>query len=109
MGAVSVRDRFEAELPEGFRFDARDLALLEVAQRIANRIDELEAALLSSGLVVAGSMGQERLNPLVPEIRLQQLALVRAMDGIVIPAEEQAERKSQRHVRAAQRRWERDG
>lgn len=50
MTALDVRKQFQAELPDGYRFDARDLALLATAQRIADRIDALEAELEATGL-----------------------------------------------------------
>lgn len=106
MGALDVRQQFQAELPDGFRFDARDLALLATAQRIADRIDALEAELEATGLTVTGSTGQPRLSPVVSEIRLQQTALARVLDGVHIPAGD-GERKSPRHQRAATTRWER--
>lgn len=108
MDALDVREQFEAELPDGFRFDARDLVLLAAAQRIADRIDALEAELEHTGLTVAGSSGQPRLSPLVAEIRLEQTALARVLDGVHIPSVEGEERKSSRNVRAARRRWDRE-
>lgn len=108
MSVVDVRKQFEAELPDGYRFDARDLVLLAAAERIAARIDALEAELESTGLMVAGSTGQLRLNPLVAEIRLQQTALARVLDGVHIPAGDAGVKKSPRHQRAARQRWDRE-
>ena len=107
MGALDVRGEFQAELPDGYRFDARDLALLATAQRIADRIDALEAELEATGLTVTGSTGQFKVSPLVAEIRLQQTALARVLDGVHIPSGDGGERKSPRHQRAATTRWER--
>lgn len=108
MDALDVRTQFEAELPDGYRFDARDLVLLAAAERIAARIDALEAELESTGLMVSGSTGQLRLNPVVAEIRLQQTALARVLDGVHIPAGEGSVKKSPRHQRAARQRWDRE-
>lgn len=105
---VTIRDQLAAELPEGFEFDARDLTLIEVGQAIANRIDELQAEIASTGVWVAGSKGQQRLNPLVPEVRLQQMALVRTIEAIHIPADDTEPEKSARHQKAARRRWDRE-
>lgn len=108
MGGLDVRKQFEAELPDGWYFDAKDLALLETAQRIANRIDDLEAELERTGLIVAGSTGQPKLSPVVAEVRLQQATLARVLDAVHLPVEGGTERKSARHSRAARTRWERD-
>lgn len=108
MDELNVRQRFEAELPDGWQFDARDLALLATAEKIAARIDELEAELRQTGLTVTGSQGQPRLSPLVPEIRLQQSALARVLEAVHVPAEPGEVRKSSRHQRAARARWDRE-
>jgi hypothetical protein len=104
---MDVAKRFQAALPEGWEYDSRESALLVLGQRVADRIDQLELLLAEQGLVVQGSTGQPRLSPLVSEIRLQQLALARILEGVRVPNEIEAPAKSARHQKAANRRWDR--
>lgn len=108
MDELTVKATFEAELPAGYRFDAKDLALLSTAQRIVDRIQQLEVELEKTGFMIEGSQGQPRLNPIVAEVRLQQATLARVLDGVHLPAEADEEKKSSRHQRAARVRWDRE-
>lgn len=68
-GAALWRGVF-ADVAEGWRLDARDLAQLEAAAHAADRVVELEAAIDKDGLMVAGSQGQPVLHPAVSEARM---------------------------------------
>lgn len=106
MSELDVRSRFDAALPDEYEWDEREATLLAIAERQSGRIEQLEALLTQQGLSVIGSTGQQRLNPLVAELRLQYAALARTVEGIRLPDEsEQAAPKSVRHQRAAKRRW----
>jgi hypothetical protein len=59
---------------EGWELDAKDLALLESAATTADTVESLSKELAKSSIMVAGSMDQDRLNPLVAEIRQQKAA-----------------------------------
>jgi hypothetical protein len=105
MTELDVRARFDAALPDEYEWDEREATLLAIAERQSARIEQLEALLDDQGLSVKGSTGQDRLNPLVAELRLQYSALARTVEGIRLPDETSETKKSVRHQRAAARRW----
>ncbi|MFE6965678.1 hypothetical protein ACFVAJ_11205 [Agromyces sp. NPDC057679] len=105
MTELDVRARFDAALPDEYEWDEREATLLAIAERQSAHIEQLEALLEAQGLSVKGSTGQNRLNPLVAELRLQYAALSRTVEGIRLPGESPEEKKSPRHQRAAARRW----
>ena len=78
-GAALWRAVF-ADVAEGWRLDARDLAQLEAASRAADRAAELEALIAEDGLMAAGSQGQPVLHPAVAEARMTR-ALVASLVG----------------------------
>lgn len=98
------RQVLEAALPDGMEWDERELVLLGILDRQGKHIQELEAALSTTGYLDTGSRGQVRVNPLVSELRLQYAAMARVAEAIRLP-EEVGQVKSIRHQRAAQRRW----
>lgn len=102
-----IEKKLKAELPEGWEWDARDLALIQLAQSTAATITRLESELASSEIVSSGSKKQLRVSPLVAELRLQRESLARILDRVRIPSTDSPELKSPRHVRAASARWER--
>lgn len=67
-------------------FDLADheLALLEEACRIRDRIVQLDAAVGTDGLMIDSSQGA-RLHPAVAESRQQRLALARLLATLQIP------------------------
>lgn len=100
-----IEKRLKAELPEGWEWDARDLALIHLAQSTAHTINRLETELETSGIVEEGSKGQPRVSPLVAELRLQRESLAKLLGRVSIPGEEPV--KSEPHRRAANARWDR--
>jgi hypothetical protein len=91
-----------------FDFDARELLVLEAAARQADDVALLEALLADEGPVTVGSKGQPRLSAVVMEVRQGRLALLKLLDGLRIPGEdEEAGRSaaSERASRAATSRW----
>lgn len=99
-----IEKRLKAELPEGWEWDARDLALIHLAQSTAQTINRLENELETSGVTEAGSKGQPRVSPLVAELRLQRESLAKLLGRVAIPGEEPV--KSEPHRRAANARWD---
>jgi|AntAceMinimDraft_12_1070368.scaffolds.fasta_scaffold04369_4 hypothetical protein len=102
---MDIEKKLTAELGEGWVWDARDLAILHLADRTADTINRLEVELESSGLVVPGSEGQPRVSPLVAEIRLQRGSLAQLLGKLAIPGDEP--QKSATHQAAANARWDR--
>lgn len=85
--------------------DGREYLLLDQAARTADLIVELERLLESDGPVTVGSAGQPKLNSVIGELRAQRAILERLLQGLSLPAEQDAPRISRRHQRAAERRW----
>lgn len=61
-----------------------ELALLEEACRVRDRIVQLDAAVVADGLMIGSSQGA-RLHPAVAESRQQRLALARLLATLQIP------------------------
>lgn len=100
------------DMPEGWELTAREMEMLRNACRQADLVADLEAALKSDGLVVAGAAGQLRLNAVATELRQSRIAVARLLGEIEIPnaaGEEPVNAASQRGTRAARARWARKG
>ena len=67
-----------------FEWADHELALLEEACRVRDRIVELDAAVVSDGLMLSSSQGS-RVHPAVGEARQQRLALARLLATLQIP------------------------
>lgn len=65
-------------------FAVHELAMLEEACRVRDRIVELDAAVTSDGLMLPSSQGS-RIHPAVGEARQQRLALARLLATLQIP------------------------
>ncbi|HWK92624.1 MAG TPA: hypothetical protein VNR17_10240 [Luteimicrobium sp.] len=85
-----------------------ELVLLENAAKTADFVAQLDEALKGAPLVVKGSMGQERENPLLSERRQQSAHLARLIGQLKLPdIEPQSEYGSTNpHRRAAAARWQ---
>jgi hypothetical protein len=97
----------------GLRVD--ELILLESACKTLDYIEKLDAAMADQPLLSKGSMGQDRENPLLSEVRQQRLALARLLRQIDLPeldsltgAARSGERSSAARAMAGQR-WARRG
>ncbi|MBA2715606.1 MAG: hypothetical protein H0U51_00835 [Propionibacteriales bacterium] len=92
-----------------------ELLLLEKAARTADEAARLDAAVRTAPLIVAGSMGQERANPLLAEARQGRALLAALLKQLALPdSGEDAGAKqrdtSARATTAARARWgERSG
>lgn len=69
---------------EDFEWAQHELAMLEEACRIRDRIVDLDAAVNDDGLMLASSQGM-RVHPAVAEGRQQRLALARMLATLGIP------------------------
>lgn len=97
---------FDRALGSDAEWDERELAILDLARRQADDIAALEAVLAEQGPTVAGSMGQQRLNPAFAELRQQRLALGKLLESIRLPDEGMlGKTPNVKKVRAAQTRW----
>lgn len=67
-----------------FDWAEHELALLEEACRVRDRIVELDAAVKSDGLMLASAQGA-RVHPAVGEARQQRLTLARLLATLQIP------------------------
>ena len=101
---MDIGKSLQENLPEGWEFTEKDLALISLAQATAGTIARLELELEDSDIIELGSRKQKRVSPLVAELRFQRESLAKILDRVQLPDEET---KSARHQRAAQARWER--
>lgn len=67
-----------------FELADHELALLEEACRVRDRIVQLDGAVKADGLMIASSQGL-RLHPAVTEARQQRLTLARLLATLQIP------------------------
>ncbi len=94
-----------------YDLDQWEVPVLEAACRQADDVAALEAVIAAGGLVIAGSAGQPRLAQAVTEVRQGRLALVRLLDSLRWPADDEdvgRQGRNGRQVRAqraAQSRW----
>ncbi|WP_306231130.1 terminase [Agrococcus beijingensis] len=70
-----------------FDWAVHEVALLEEACRVRDRIVELDAAVKGDGLMIPSSQGS-RVHPAVAEARQQRLALARLLVSLGIPADD---------------------
>jgi hypothetical protein len=101
--------RFWREIQSAYELRPDELVILEKAARTLDDLGRLEAALASSAVLVAGSMGQERPNPLFGECRSARTVLAALLKQLAIPdpaAEKiQALARSANATKAARARW----
>ena len=64
---------------ETFEMRNDELLLLAAASRLADETARLETELSTSATMIAGSKGQDRVNPLFAEVRAHRLALGRVL------------------------------
>lgn len=101
-----------ADLEEGWRFDAREIALLAEAGRVADDLAELDAAIDRDGRTVAGSRGQTVIHPGIAEGRQLRALLLRLLSSLEmvdpIAAVRSATPEQARKRKAAAARWSRE-
>ena len=92
-----------------FDLAEHEAALLETCCHQADDVAALEALIAEQGLTVAGSAGQPRLNPAVPEVRQGRLALGKLLGQLALPDEDDRPMTASSRIaqRAANVRWDR--
>jgi hypothetical protein len=92
-----------------FELDADELKVLIMAARTADDLLALEAAREGADVMVPGSMGQERVNPLFAEIRATRALVSQLLARLKLPDESAIAAKSDfntaRARKAAGARW----
>ena len=95
-------------LDVGYELRPDEFAVLTSACRTADLAARLEAALADQPLVTRGSMGQDVVNPLATELRLQRMAQANLLKQLALPdIDDEEQPKSLRHQNAANARWRR--
>lgn len=111
MNGAELRAQLDAALEEvDGEWEPQDFPLLEMISASADDIVRLEEYLDEAGNTVIGSTGQEKLNPVIAELRLQRAALASLLRKLEFPEPEsdgEDVRKSSRHAAAANSRWAR--
>lgn len=74
-----------AAVREEFELDERELAILELACKQQDTASALDAALETAGVVIQGSQGQPRMNPMIAELRQSRLAVARLLGELELP------------------------
>ena len=101
---MTASSRLRADF-EGFDLEPGDAALLEEACRTAEELERLSAALTGEPMLVEGSNGQPRPNPLLEEIRRHRTLLEKLLARLR-PAEDSAPATvSELASHAAAARW----
>jgi hypothetical protein len=88
--------------------DPIESAALFSAAKIADTVSELETAAAKEPAMVEGSKGQQVVNPLLAEIRIQRTALRQMLNAVKLPGPVTALEQmtpSQRARMAARSRW----
>jgi hypothetical protein len=102
MTAVERVQAIRASLPASHEWTARDVALLDLAERQAADIDRLEADIEQNGVRVPGR-GAEVVNQAFAEVRQARVALGRLIGLVDMPDE--ASTSSLHARKAARSRW----
>lgn len=98
------------EITEAYELRPDELVLLEAACREVDLVDRLDTELAGADLLVAGSLGQDRVHPLLVEIRLHRATLAGLLKRLNLPDEspysaERGARVSEAARKAARARW----
>ena len=112
--------RIVADLEAPWRFDERELALLEEAGKTADDIAALDESIATEGRTVMGSRGQPVLHPGVTEVRQLRALQLRLLSALTLtdpledsasgtPAQERARRAANARHSKTRRRSVRNG
>ena len=78
--------RFWRDVQRDYSLDRAELEVLAECCRILDLIDSLRAEVAETGVIVAGSMGQPRVHPAVPQLLAAQALLGRLLRSLALPA-----------------------
>ena len=113
VAGTALWTRIVADLEAPWRFDERELALLEEAGKTADDIAALDESIAAEGRTVTGSRNQPVLHPAVTEVRQLRALLLRLVSPLTLtdPMEVSASGTpaQERARRAAGARWAKDG
>ncbi|MDH6237051.1 hypothetical protein [Cryobacterium sp. CG_9.6] len=92
-----------------FELDSDGARILDMACRTVDDLSSLEGALVGAPVMVPGSMGQERVNPLFAEVRATRALVGQLLGRLKLPDEDSASAKAEyngnRARKAAGVRW----
>ena len=101
--------RFWSTMTEEYTFRGDELELLLEVCQLLTSLAAMEAATKGAPLIVKGSTGQAKVNPLIQEIRVQRLALGSLLRQLKVPdpmsATQQPSARTKHATRAAKGRW----
>lgn len=106
-GLEAAGRRFWRQIVAEYAPSDSESVLLEAACRQLDELSRLEAELADAPVLVAGSRGQQRVNPLFAEVRMHRTALkglLTALD-LEVPSEQQPGARSHEARRLALVRW----
>lgn len=101
--------KFWGDIAENYDLSGSELEILTETCRILDRLELLNGDIADRGVTVAGSQGQEVLNPSLQEARQQEVILHRLLVALAIPDVETGETirgaRSQAAQAANDTRW----
>ncbi len=89
-------------------WEPRELTYLEMIEKTASRIEQLDRLVDEQGLMIAGSKGQQRIHPAVQEARMARTSLSQLLDRLRLPSDANVDDDKPKDLvkqRAANRRW----
>ncbi|MDT5258509.1 MAG: hypothetical protein QOD10_3589 [Mycobacterium sp.] len=100
--------RFWRDVVTNYRLRPDELRVLEDACREVDLVDTLRKAMASSPLFMTGSMGQQVINPIIPELRQHRATLATLLRFLKIPDGESGlgHTRSTQARDAAMSRWQ---
>jgi hypothetical protein len=105
---TKLRESIAKALPNGWAFDEREDAILDLAAAQADDLAKVEKAIKDKGTMVKGSAGQPVLNPAITEARQSRLTISRLLGELQLPDEASEPRTAagKRGQKAARARWD---
>lgn len=105
---------FTAMVLADFDLGPDDRQLVAEIERTLAELDRISAALADAPVMIAGSTGQQRVNPLFAEARAHREILAKLFKALALPAEEEPKTLTQQLAsakarNAANARWGTDG
>jgi hypothetical protein len=102
---AQLRQRIDTQLADdGLELDGKEQEILDRAVAVADTIKSLEQALVGQEPVVISRRGAPTINPILTELRLQRLVLLRLLGALDLNPNAKLS-ASARGRRAANARW----